>query len=92
MLKITIEEMKELTLAFGRVSDGELEIRLDSTTLKGYRMLKKIGKAVLRPVKAFGSVSDNGAYLWLSIPLAKTTKAEFCFDNDPPARKKAGAK
>ena len=69
------------------IDERGLLIRLDTKTVRGYNILRKIAAATKRPVEANGDSYDDFAFCWITIPLTNATKPTS-FSNKPPKRKK----
>ena len=82
----TSEQLKEIEKGDMYVDSRGLNIRLDTKTIRGYLIIRKIAEAAKRPVSAFGDAYADQAYVWITIPLTKVIKGHD-FDNFPKKTK-----
>jgi len=81
-------EMDHIKMDASYVDEEGLHIRLTTSGLGGYKILRRICEAVQRPVEAFGAdIKVEKTYLWIIIPLTKSDKG-ISFGNQPPKWKK----
>ena len=82
-----IPELTDVTFDCGMIANGQLCLRFESTTIKGYELLRDIGESIKRPVDTFGTTVGDKAYLWIEIPVIKENKKRHHFGNMPQERK-----
>ncbi len=53
------------------IRDDELLIKIESDVAKDIYEIINIAQQIKKPVRAIGSITTNGAYVWIGIPIKK---------------------
>jgi hypothetical protein len=86
MMNYTSKQLEEIKSEDAFVDSLGLHIRLGTSTLGGFIILRNIAEKVKRPADAYGGSYSGRAYCWIIIPLTKTEK-DHSFGNQPPKKK-----